>query len=225
MWAADSSSMGVPDLNIGYGVRLAGPLRAVRVGNHFICGICRRRFDSEGKAWHCVDQCWNRLLSLDPVVMGRRNFKQRFFCRFCAREFTAKAAAEKCAGECLRDLSAKRQRERALADYESEDHPIDPQPQATSRGTEPNSVVLNAQPQVLHKVVITNPLPKPEPEPEELGDVSSESSVAEPASTRQTPRDVPDEEKFFRDAAKYACKECSVRYFTRAEVIRCYDGH
>ncbi len=29
--------------------------------------------------------------------------------------------------------------------------------------------------------------------------------------------------KFFRDGAKYVCKKCKKKYFTRAEVEHCYD--
>ncbi len=33
------------------------------------------------------------------------------------------------------------------------------------------------------------------------------------------------EEKFFRDGAKYVCKKCNGKYFTRNEVIQCFDKH
>ncbi|MCX6130889.1 MAG: hypothetical protein NTX25_17755, partial [Proteobacteria bacterium] len=33
------------------------------------------------------------------------------------------------------------------------------------------------------------------------------------------------EEKFFRDGAKYVCKSCKAKFFTRPEVIACFDKH
>jgi hypothetical protein len=33
------------------------------------------------------------------------------------------------------------------------------------------------------------------------------------------------EEKFYRDGAKYVCKKCGAKYFTRSDVITCFDGH
>ncbi len=35
---------------------------------------------------------------------------------------------------------------------------------------------------------------------------------------------VADDDKFHRDGARYVCKKCSKRYFTRVEVIECFDG-
>jgi hypothetical protein len=33
------------------------------------------------------------------------------------------------------------------------------------------------------------------------------------------------EDKFFRDGPKYVCKKCNTKYFTRNEVIQCFDKH
>jgi hypothetical protein len=33
------------------------------------------------------------------------------------------------------------------------------------------------------------------------------------------------EEKFYRDGARYICKKCNSKYFTRGEVIECFDKH
>jgi len=33
------------------------------------------------------------------------------------------------------------------------------------------------------------------------------------------------EDKFYRDGPKYVCKKCNVKYFTRNEVIQCFDKH
>lgn len=32
-------------------------------------------------------------------------------------------------------------------------------------------------------------------------------------------------EKYLRDGAKYVCRKCKQKYFTRVEVEACYDSH
>ncbi len=34
-----------------------------------------------------------------------------------------------------------------------------------------------------------------------------------------------DDKKYFRDGAKYVCAKCKAKYFTKAEVEKCYDSH
>jgi hypothetical protein len=31
--------------------------------------------------------------------------------------------------------------------------------------------------------------------------------------------------KFIRDGAKYVCKRCKAKYFTKIEVEKCFDSH
>ncbi len=33
------------------------------------------------------------------------------------------------------------------------------------------------------------------------------------------------EKKFTRDGARYVCKKCKQKYFTKVEVEQCYDKH
>ncbi len=34
-----------------------------------------------------------------------------------------------------------------------------------------------------------------------------------------------DQKKYFRDGAKYVCKVCKKKYFTKVEVEQCFDSH
>lgn len=53
-----------------------------------------------------------------------------------------------------------------------------------------------------------------------------EAAAAEKAMQAvKTGRNRDGEEKFFRDGAKYVCKKCNGKYFTRNEVIQCFDKH
>ncbi len=35
----------------------------------------------------------------------------------------------------------------------------------------------------------------------------------------------PDKKKFLRDQAKYVCRKCKKGFFTKTEVVQCYDSH
>jgi hypothetical protein len=49
-----------------------------------------------------------------------------------------------------------------------------------------------------------------------------------PAPTENTPkvqRLTNEDEKFLRDGARYVCRTCSKKFFTREDVFACFDGH
>jgi hypothetical protein len=53
-----------------------------------------------------------------------------------------------------------------------------------------------------------------------------EAAAAEKAmQSVKTGRNRDGEDKFYRDGAKYVCKKCNGKYFTRNEVIQCFDKH
>jgi hypothetical protein len=53
-----------------------------------------------------------------------------------------------------------------------------------------------------------------------------EAAAAETAmQSVKTGRNRDGEDKFHRDGAKYVCKKCNGKYFTRNEVIQCFDKH
>ncbi len=58
----------------------------------------------------------------------------------------------------------------------------------------------------------------------EGADDTSESDGGVPAASLAK-RDKSQEHKFSRDGAKYICKSCGKRHFTRSEVIACFDSH
>lgn len=45
------------------------------------------------------------------------------------------------------------------------------------------------------------------------------------AAAEEAAPGLPDTEMFHRDGAKYVCKNCRAKYFTRAEVIQCFQSH
>ncbi|WP_176736282.1 hypothetical protein [Oligoflexus tunisiensis] len=61
--------------------------------------------------------------------------------------------------------------------------------------------------------------PTPPVAPALAGKESLDSSRARRASARN------EAEKFFRDGAKYVCRVCNKKLFTKSEVIHCYDSH
>lgn len=52
--------------------------------------------------------------------------------------------------------------------------------------------------------------------------VGGDAAAAAPRAKRPK---VPDNKKFRRDGARYICRDCKEKFFTRNEVIACYDSH
>lgn len=230
--------MGVARLHNGHFTRLAGLRRVVRRGDSFICGVCRSCYGDEREALSCIERCWQETLQLDPVVLARRALKVSHRCRFCARDYDTRPAAESCARDCLVSRQKKYAREAELFDLGSD---LPPPPKRTPKARP----VLMAQ-----SVAMARPLSRPkrqvEPalEAEDAGMLNGDTvnadvriKVSEPpaiveassaTSETATPKKTKaqdDSEKFYRDGAQYVCKECTKKYFTRVEVIKCYDEH
>lgn len=55
--------------------------------------------------------------------------------------------------------------------------------------------------------------------------VKPETPALEVEENIKTVRLANEDEKFLRDSARYVCRKCSKKFFTREEVIACYDGH
>ncbi len=59
------------------------------------------------------------------------------------------------------------------------------------------------------------------------GDAFNEATPTEDSKPQaeEVAIDLGGKEKFSRDGAKYVCNNCGEKYFTRMEVINCYDEH
>ena len=55
--------------------------------------------------------------------------------------------------------------------------------------------------------------------------VKPETQAPEVEKAPKTPRLANEDEKFLRDGARYVCRKCGKKSFTREDVFACYDGH
>lgn len=49
--------------------------------------------------------------------------------------------------------------------------------------------------------------------------------AAVPSSKEAPPTEQSDDHKFVRDNAKYKCRNCGAKYFTKSDVVACFDKH
>lgn len=55
--------------------------------------------------------------------------------------------------------------------------------------------------------------------------VKPDAPAPETEKTAKVPRLANEDEKFLRDGARYVCRNCGKKFFTREDVFACYDGH
>lgn len=58
---------------------------------------------------------------------------------------------------------------------------------------------------------------------EDLGEISAAKDPEVPEYKLADDANIPDKQKFKRDGAKYVCKKCNRKHFTRIEVIECFN--
>ena len=229
----------------GHPSERAGTIRRViRRGYQFICGLCREIYLDPRQAQGCLSQCWQELLRLPPVIQRTKgNLKRPFRCRFCARDHQSLKCANACANDCLsaarqryemerkelplietKPLKLRRKGPRAVPSLRVQPPPLKRKPHEASRqddgpafdvtinvdaGREP-AAPMDVTPEAQLQEGAT------QTEPSQQGAVP----LPQAEGDKTKPKD-----KFYRDAAKYACTVCNERYFTRVEVEQCYDSH
>lgn len=220
--------MGAAPLNTS---RAGTVRRVVRRGKVFICGLCRSHHADLDEAKGCVRQCWADLLALDPVIRKPRVNYALYRCRFCARDYRTRNEAMTCASECRAMQKERQALERELEREEGQ-----------PAGKKPRLGL--ARPALIP--VAPRPRPAPKVAPPEVPskapapiDVDATSVPAAAPALDSVPDPGPavaaDEEKkkkkdaskgaFYRDGAKYVCHHCHEKYFTKNEVVKCFDGH
>ncbi|MCX6110253.1 MAG: hypothetical protein NTZ90_11705 [Proteobacteria bacterium] len=207
--------------------------RVVRRGMLHICGLCRRQYSDEGDAHECVVSCWTELLSLDPVLPRRALAVVNYRCRFCARDYRARSLAYSCAKLCRRQMidAFDLEEELFLAGEGTDARPrrrVKPRPVAQAR-------VQRTAPKL--KRTVEAPAVVPEAPVNE--DATSAAAAAAAAATgaaaaaateaaeggAEKGKKYKDGDIFTRDGARYICKVCKKKHFTREDVVACFESH
>lgn len=223
--------MGLPHRSMQWPI-----LRKVfRVGQQFVCGICRAPFESQGAAQSCLVECWQEILTQDGVTMrpslaGLHAFR----CRFCSRDYANRGQAEACAKACRERLAARAEQDQ----FDEDGGERTPKKKAFAR-PRPQP----ARPAPARRPAAAKPAPSG-PAPADMSlqsdivrqiTATAESKVVQVTKTDDT-ADGPNvrargrprtefKKTFIRDGAKYVCSYCRKNYFTKGEVEACFDTH
>lgn len=220
--------------------------RVIRQGVHFYCGMCRSSYKSFSHAMSCVRECWEEILTWDPVISRPPlRGKVHFRCRFCARDYGAHDMAAQCAADCRERFKVRFALEmEAWGQVED----LSSKPLGRRRPLRPLKLVVLP---VMKKKPVKEASAKDgsHEEPKSHGEDSKgkdeapsheSSSPKEPQSTEvaadasskskesTSPPPKPKKasgEPFSRDGAQYVCNGCQKKYFTKDEVVKCFESH
>lgn len=227
--------------------------RVIVQGNHYICGVCRKTYDDSVKANKCLEVCLGRHLNPDqPVVDMPGTGPKKYRCHFCRRVYTERSKAVECAAACRQHTqeTVKHEHSGSAVAKELPRAGITAPPRSGSGpALTPAPAVPRKKPTVrrdqMHKFFRDGRklvCRKCGAEKKTLDDVIAcyDSHPAKEHTERpkkETPSPKPvaaapkaeslshEDEKFLRDGARYVCRNCNAKYFTRGDVIACFDGH
>jgi hypothetical protein len=207
----------------------------------YICPLCGKSHRSSVDAVKCSKICYYLHVLKHRVVKFNLKGKDVYACNICARKYPSKDLAASCASECLHDLLHSmgnlanevnaillRIKNKKLADKELQSISkvqaavvavVDDEPEEEKKVEE--LAAENSE----FKIEINEVLP---------GEVSGASEPTIDQADKDTksaakPKDrefKPGENnKFYRDGAKYVCSECAATYFTKDDVLKCWNTH
>ncbi len=198
--------------------------RVLRHKNQFVCGACRDTFATHEEAQWCLEKCIQEVFKKEPFLLHRHEGKNYFRCNFCKRDFEDASVALSCAKECKDNFLDSFHAEKKLLENGFEAiHPH----QGVAIGNasqiyrKPKVVVQNVQQNTAANNSILQDLIK-DPMMEQK---SSSPSNTGPKMMKKSQLRDPKAEKFHRDGANYICNDCGKDYFTKVEVVKCYDVH
>lgn len=203
--------------------------RVLKQGGVSICGLCRRRYKDASAAQSCLLACWQQVRQAYPLILRRTGYKPPtgidtsktvFRCRFCSRDFFTEAEGLACAERCLNKCQESMTRTQNLppSSWEVKERRTFEQ--------QFHKVKKDYVPRVAFKRFVDEPAPAPEPEApvEETEDpLSLEQNKGNGVQKRRHKDHWP--KPFIRQNAKYRCAYCLTDYFTKMEVLACFNGH
>lgn len=208
--------------------------RIFRVGQDFVCGICRVKHKHVEKANKCLEKCWRIIQFGTPFIAFKRLGKIEFACVYCMRAYANVSEAKACAEDCVSHLNLTSMPEQPEQDHKPAPKKTTPKPIAkptpivdlnTQKPRSEESIAVKNVATAAPKLVVTKPVELEEIEPETISVSSSKKSTeedeAEKAEKAARDRTV----RFERQGSKYVCVKCKSKFFTREDVEACYNAH
>ncbi len=210
--------------------------RVVRRGQTFICGMCREQHGELAPAEQCVVTCWAAVLAMDPVIARRHGLRTSFRCRFCARDYRERHQAHICAHDCRHKFIARHDQEQDLTlhdDPGANRRRYQPKPKAVLQAAPRHpkaAAAAAAAPSTLSGAapISVDTVQKPEkqaPPPAVAAPAPAPTVEAAPAAAKDAGSRWKDKEVFYRDGARYICRGCDTKYFTKEDVFACFEKH
>jgi hypothetical protein len=192
----------------------------------------------------CVRACWEDILRLDPVILRRRDRQKiSYRCRFCARDHEAYSLAAHCAKDCLESSKIRFALElEAWGLSESlADQPL-VRPKSTVK--KPTLALLPMFKRRPPKEATKDPHAAAQNVPAEalarhdekqgkapeLGEAGREEKLQPDSKISGGSQSLAAETKapkepFSRNGAQYVCNGCQKKYFTKDDVVKCFESH
>lgn len=228
--------------------------RVIVLGNHYICGVCRKTYEDSAKADRCLATCLARHLNPAQQVVDMPGAgPKKFRCHFCRRVYTEREKAVECAAACRKHTEETVQQEHSESSMMKVSPPRAGAPLPSRSGStsaaSPVAAAPKKKPTVrrdqMHKFFRDGRkliCRKCGAEKNTLDEViacydshPAKEQTERPKKKDPTPHTVAaaskpeslshEDEKFLRDGARYICRNCNAKYFTRDDVIACFDGH
>jgi hypothetical protein len=185
--------------------------RVLRQGGRYTCGVCRKAYALEAEAEGCLPACLHAHVNPASAVAAVAGSKM-FRCHYCKRAYGERASAQTCADAC------RRATQKAVADASALKSEEGVRASAPAKA----AAKAPAPARTLAKPVPAKPAPAPPSAPRAQPAPAAKATPPE-ATTAAPP--VGDAHKFIRDGARYVCRGCKQKFFTRDDVCKCFDSH
>ena len=213
--------------------------RVIRQGSVYLCGMCRSPYASFSHGMSCVQDCWEEVLRLDPVIARRQGRNAVLYrCRFCARDYPSRELASHCATDCrerfkirfalemeawgqVEDLTSKplgrRLPRRSLQLVPMPVTRKKPRKDGEAKNTREGDAAH--EPETSHTKKEESPGETPS-SPVPAADATPTAAAKPAVKEKRAPS-----EPFSRNGAQYVCNMCQKKYFTKDEVVTCFESH
>ena len=207
-------------------MKIKTPLRRVFFKrDQYICGMCRRSFDEKNNAERCLRSCSQQFAAQVGIAIVRHLGTPHFKCRYCRRVFREYGQAQQCVQNCVPDYWDK------VGEVEFEVEPPKQKPRK-KYVPKPEKIKIDPiPPYKLRNMITDEELDKEIDATLSSSDEDKEAEEAEAARRAAEEKkkrvkvkaDLPDQ--FIRQGAQYQCTYCMELYYTKIEVLKCFEEH
>lgn len=193
-----------------------------------VCGMCRREYKRRVEAVNCLHDCVEKMLKDEPIKLVKVGLRKAYKCQLCLRLHETAYEAEICVNDCYGHFHNKTNREVKSAGMKFDK---DPRKNLTFKKTKLE--VVSTKLLSIFKGKKEDDSSENDQKPVETNTqgVTAVPSAEAPIEETATPVEKKEgkkkdpNNKWHRKGANYHCNVCSAQYYTKIEVLACWDGH